>query len=322
MSLNVAREGVIARVLGSGLVGATAPPLKRARASIAEVFVGIVGCLAAAMLFSRYASDWRSYPISPAYRRVFASVLPAMHSAERAAGGNALTGAERRAVDQPYWAEAQRQLSGGSHRAVGAPVVFNQIEHLALYAAVIGLTAILVVALRGGWTNLARGRRRGLLLPGALLVMATGLFVVGQIATRSAWTPYGFSDDLRAILRGQTWEWPSVAYTLCPTVAVVLLCFGGAILLSRANLGVRACRWVGRLSIGVATCLGIALLCDVAWSLALSAQAPGYLFWRHMGAFGDKLFPLYLATVVMMAAGTALVIAGCTRCLRASSERS
>ena len=59
LSLDVAKEGVIARVIGSGIVGTMAPPLKRARASVAEIFVGIVAFLGAATVLSHYVERWR-----------------------------------------------------------------------------------------------------------------------------------------------------------------------------------------------------------------------------------------------------------------------
>jgi uncharacterized membrane protein YeaQ/YmgE (transglycosylase-associated protein family) len=74
LSLDVAKEGLIARVIGSGVVGTMAPPLKRARASVAEIFVGIVGFLVAATVLSHYVERWREFPTSTAVNRALRSI--------------------------------------------------------------------------------------------------------------------------------------------------------------------------------------------------------------------------------------------------------
>lgn len=319
MRLDVVREGLSARILASGLVGTMAPPLKRARASVAEVFVGIAGFLAAALVLSRYATAWRGYPISPTMRRAFASELPAIEAVERAYRDHTITSAQRIAKERPLDAKVQqhvRDAYGG--RAFGAPVFFNQVEHLLLYAAALGLGIMLLLAAVTAFRSTSGAWRR-LSLPGALLVTAAGFFVTGQIASRNAWTPSGFSEDVHTILQGQTWEWPSVAYTLCPTLALVFLCVGGGLMLSRAGLSANACRWLGRLAIATGACLGLALLCTLAWSITLSSEAPGFLFWPNLGFMGRSLISVFVVTFVGMAAAASLAIAGCTRCLRASS---
>jgi hypothetical protein len=320
MRLDVVREGLSARILASGLVGTMAPPLKRARASVAEVFVGISGFLAAALVLSRYATAWRGYPISPTMQRALASELPAIEAVERAYRDHTITSAQRIAEERPLDATVQqhvRDAYGG--RAFGAPVFFNQVEHLLLYAAALGLGIMLLLATASAVRS-RPGAWRRLILPGAVLMAAAGFFVAGQIASRNAWTPYGFSEDIHAILQGQSWEWPSVAYTLCPTLALVFLCVGGGMVLSRAGLSANACRWVGRLAIATGACLGLALLCTLAWSFTLSSEAPGFLFWPNLGFMGRSLISVFVATLVGMAAAGSLALAGCTRCLRASSS--
>jgi hypothetical protein len=195
--------------------------------------------------------------------------------------------------------------------------------HISLDAAVVGLAAILVVGLIGGITTLARRRGTRLILPGVLLGVAGGFLILHEIAARSNWAPYGFWLDIQAILHGHTWAWrTSVAYSLSPLFAVMFLAIGGAMLLSRAELGVRMCQWVGRLAVGAAVFLAIALASTLAWAMTLSSQAPGYLFWSHQGVFGTSLLSVFVIAVLAMAAATGLVISGCTRCLRTESFES
>lgn len=202
-------------------------------------------------------------------------------------------------------------------------MVFNQIERISLCAAIVGLVGIFLVALVGGIRNLPKGSRRRLGLPGVMLALGPALAVADVLVSPSLWDPQvgfvGFSDELRAILHGHTWAWASLAHTLCSVLAITFLLVGGALLLSRAKLGINACRWLGRLAAGAAASLGVALACTLAWSSTLSTQAPGYLSWGHLGLFGTSLLSVFVVAVVVMAGATGLVIAGCRRCLWASA---
>ena len=91
LSLDVVKEGLIARMVGSGVVGTLAPSLKRARASLAEVFVGIVGFLVAAMVLSHYVVRWRAFPTSTALDRTQRSVGPVLRSAQAAIRGSSIS---------------------------------------------------------------------------------------------------------------------------------------------------------------------------------------------------------------------------------------
>jgi hypothetical protein len=90
-------------------------------------------------------------------------------------------------------------------------------------------------------------------------------------------------------------------------------------LLSRADLSANACRWLGRLAIAIGACLALALLCTLAWSITLSSEAPGFLFWPNLGFMGRSLISVFLTTLAVMAGAAGLAIAGCTRCLRATA---
>ena len=56
---NVAQEGMMARLEEAGIVGRLAPPLQRARASVATILVGV---LASAAVLTRYAKGWQRTP--------------------------------------------------------------------------------------------------------------------------------------------------------------------------------------------------------------------------------------------------------------------
>lgn len=323
LSLDVVKEGLIARVVGSGVVGTVAPPLKRARASVAEIFVGIVGFLVAATVLSHYVERWRAFPTSTALERAQRSIGPVLRSAQDAIRSPSVSPAQRYAAEKPYFLEAQRLWNHAYlHQASGAPVAFDQIMHISLDAAAACLGIILVVGLIAGVTTLTRRRRTRLLVPGILLAAAGGVLVLREIAFRSSRFPYSFSLEIRAVLRGSPWAWPSVAYSLFPLLAVVLIALGGAILLSRAELGVHACKWMGRLAVGTGALLVVALVCTLGWALTLSSQAPGYLFWSHQGVFGTSLLSVFVVAVLIMAGATGLVIGGSTRCLRTESFES
>jgi hypothetical protein len=319
MSFNVAKEGLLARALGSGVLGTVAPPLKRARASVAEIFVGIVGFLTAATMLSHYVEQWRTFPTSAALERAQVAALHIWRSSPLATQAGSLSPAQRYAAQRSYGLEVHQLMSAAyAHQASGPPVAFDQIARFSLDAVVVGLAAVLLLALIGGITSATRRNRVRLVLPVALLVIAGGLWLVHELVPRSPWWPYGFSLDFTELLHGHTWAWGSVAYSLSAPLAVVALGTGGAILLSRADLGLGLCRWIGRLAVGVTALLGVALAGIVVWALTLSSQAPGFLYWGHVGLFGTSLFSVFLAAIVAMACSSGLAIAGCTRCSRAA----
>ena len=59
---NVAQEGMVARLEEAGIVGRLAPPLQRARASVATILVGVLGSLGSAAVLTRYAKGWQRNP--------------------------------------------------------------------------------------------------------------------------------------------------------------------------------------------------------------------------------------------------------------------
>jgi hypothetical protein len=319
MTLDVMREGLVARINESGAVGRRGAPIKRARASIAEVFVGTTVFLAAALLLAHYVERWRAYPTSVAVERAQRLVTAEYRAEHLWTRFQSLDPMQRSAAMSPYLREGQQQMSRAyASRVSGVPVVFHQIMLVSLVVAAAGLVAILVVAFFGGISALAPSRRRRMAVPSVLLVIAGALFVFGQLTPRSPWSPYGFSQQLKDVIDGRTWAWPTVAHSLCPLVGLVFLVIGGATLLWRAELGMRACQWIGRITIGVAALLGMALVCLVTWAATLSHQAPGYLFWNHQGILGSSLVSVFIVTSMAMAGGTALAVVGCRRCMSAS----
>jgi hypothetical protein len=315
LSLDVVREGLIARVVESGLVGTVAPPLKRARASVAETFVGIVGFLAASTVLAHYFEEWRTFPVSAALERAQLFLQREERAAYLATHAQSVSPAQIPAVLRPYTLQIQRQLRGAySTQASGVPVVFHQIFQAAVYAAVVGLVGILVVTFIGGITTTANRDRTRLVLPTALLTIAGALVVVSEVVSSSRLIPFSFTEQIHAAVEGRPWAWPYLAGTLSMLLGLIFLAGGGALLLFRAHLEVRLCRWVGHLATASAALLGCALVCLLVWSLSLSHQAPGFLFWSHQGLFGTSLLSVFVAIVLIMFATTALTIAGSTRC--------
>ena len=315
----VRREGLSARILASGLVGTMAPPLKRARASVAEVFVGIAGFLAAALVLSRYATAWRGYPISPTMRRAFASELPAIEAVERAYRDHTITSApsrRQRAPSRRQGAAARpRRLRRPCLRSAGllqpgrAPPSLRRGPRPRHHAPPRGRDRIsLDVRSVAPAQPAGRAARHG----GRLLRHGSDRLAKRMDSVRL------LGGCRRPILQGQTWEWPSVAYTLCPTLALVFLCVGGGLMLSRAGLSANACRWLGRLAIATGACLGLALLCTLAWSITLSSEAPGFLFWPNLGFMGRSLISVFVVTLV---GGMALPRASLLQDVPAAFER-
>ena len=275
------------------------------------------------MVLSHYVVRWRAFPTSTALDRTQRSVGPVLRSAQAAIRGSSISPAERYALEKPYLLEVKRLWNHAYlHQASGAPVAFDQIMHISLDAAATCLGIVLVVGLVAGIMTLTRRRRNRLFLPIILLAAAGGLLLLREIAFRSSQSPYGFWSEVRAVLRGSPWAWSSAADSLLPLLAIVLVSLGGALLLWRAELGIHACQWMGRLAVGAGALLVVALVCTLGWAMTLSSQAPGYLFWSHQGVFGTSLFSVFVVAVLIMAGATGLVIGGSTRCLRAESFES
>ena len=319
LSFNVAREGVVARLIGTGIVGTLAPPLKRARISVAEIFVGIVAFLVGTTVLSHYVERWRGYPTNAALERVSRSSQGLIRAETRLLHQDrSLSMAKQLAAIKPFNLEMKNRLqSAYAHQASGAPVFFDRVAHFSVDIAIACLGAILVIAIFSCVKTLKNRNITRLVLPISLLLAAGALFILREIAYNSDWVlgNFGFWSEMQAIMHGDFEVWPSVVFPLCTATAVLLLAFGGTILLRRAALDTGLCRWVGRIAVGAAIFLGCALVSTLAWAATLSVQAPGFLTWDRQGVLGISLLPVFVVAILAMTGACSLVIAASARCL-------
>ena len=286
LSFDVAKEGLVARIAGSGFVGTMVPPLNRARASVGVIFVAIVGFLLGTTVLSHYVKGWRGYPTEASL--------------------------------------AKRSLSEHSANTPPAawPELFNHVMHFSVDAAIVCLGAVLAVAFIGyarSWSRLTGSRR---VVPFVLLLAAGGLFVVREIAYHSDWVlgNHGLWWGIQALAHGRFALWPEVAFPLCMLASVVLFAVGGFMLFRRAELEAPLCRWIGGLAIGAAVFLGVALLSTVLWAVTLSVQSPGFLNRSSQGVLGAPLLPVFAVTIAAMAGTCWIVVAATARCLHTTRE--
>lgn len=313
LSVDVAKEGVVARLSSAGVVGTMAQPLKRARVSVGAIFVGIVGFLVGTTLLSHYVERWRAYPTSAALKKVNQESVRLSHQARY------LSAAQQKADNRIM---NNRLESAFAHRASGAPVVFNRIAHISVDVTIACLVAIFVVAVVGCVKTFKAGSRSRRILPAGMFLAAGGLFIVREIAYHSDWVigSFGFWSELWQIMHGHFGLWPAVVFPLFTLIAIVLLAVAGAILLRRGQLGARLCGWVGQLALGAALFSGVALVSTLAWAATLSAQAPGFLTWSSQGVLGISLLPVFVIAVFAMTGACFVIVTASTRCLRTVRE--
>ena len=283
LSFNVAREGVVARLEEAGVIGRLAPPLQRARASVVAILLATLTFLASAAVLIRYAKGWQRTPAietlaqagqvldrSKAWHtwlRTLASpsVLQLQQAANRSLNGNSPAGKADEGKQAQAWSalhhsDAYRTYQQAVHilrPASGAPVVFNEVAQVALFAALACLGSALLVASVAGVRALRRGNKKGLRVPIALLLGSAILFVVGGIAMKadhkippgqpgSEWTTVKLM-----VLDGHVRFWPVVVLPVCAIGSIVLATVGGLQLIRRVRiLGPRLCRFQGDLGDG------------------------------------------------------------------------
>ena len=199
-------------------------------------------------------------------------------------------------------------------------MVFNRIAHISVDVTIACLVPIFLVAVSGCVKTYRTRSRSRLILPAALFLLAGGLFILRDIAYHSDWVSFGFWSELQQIAHGQFGLWPAVVFPLCTLTAILLLALGGTILLRRAELGTRLCRWVGHLAVGAAVCSGVALASTLVWAATLSVQAPGFLTWSRQGVLGISLLPDFVMAILAMTAACFVMVTASTRCLRIVRE--
>jgi hypothetical protein len=347
LSLNVAREGMVARVQSLGWVGKTAPPLQRARASVMTIFLSMLGFLSSAAVLAFYDKGWQRAPALESLNdageafghskavRVYDHLMSSLTSqrlqlaADRSPNGNsaawkAYRHFQNRALDVLYGSPAGQALKHAEHNlhfASGAPVVLNDVRHgatiVAIALLVSGLTYVVVAATRLHW----RADRKRLLVPLGLLSLSAVVFVVGIIAYQAFQNiPLGQPGSewmtVKWMLAGNFRFWPAVIFPLCAVVSVVLAAVGGVKLLRRVEFPPRVFRWQGSLAVVSAVCLGVVLISTISWVTALSEQAPTFLTSKGGGFSGTPFLAVFLVAIVDMIATSWLVVTRSARCLR------
>lgn len=347
LSLNVAREGMVARAESLGFVGNTAPPLERARASVMTVFLGMLGFLSSAAVLAFYDKGWQRAPVlesmnkaggifghskavrvydqlmsSATYRRL---QLAANHSHNgNSAAWKVFEKYQTRALDALHRSpagQAFQHVEHNLHFVSGAPVVLNDVGHgatcVAIALLVSALTFVVVAATRLRW----RVDRERPLVPLTLLSVSAIAFVIGIVAYQAFQNiPLGQPGSewmtVKWMLAGNFRFWPVVIFPLCAMVSVVLAAVGGVKLLRRVEFPPRMFRLQGSLAVVSAGCLGVVLIATVSWVTALSEQAPDFLTSKDGGVFGTSFLPVFLVAMVVMIGTSWLVVTRSARCLR------
>ncbi len=155
LSMNVAREGLAARLESAGFVGRTAPVIERARASVMTVFVATLGFLTSAIALLIYSKGWQASPRIEALRnadtvlvrsKAFHAFSKVMSSpldrriqlaAVRSGNGNSpawralykFQDKARSALENSAAGHAFTRVMSTAHPASGTPVIFNHIAY-------------------------------------------------------------------------------------------------------------------------------------------------------------------------------------------------
>ena len=306
LSVDVAREGLLARLEAAGFVGRSTPPFERARASLITIFVAAMGFLGTAAVLGHYVRGWRGYPISESVEKVY--------RAETALAAGSTDRSQRAAIVR----ELERAYA---HPASGAPVIFDRITHVSVAAATFCLGFVLGLAVLAGARALRSADRPPLLRPLSLILSGGILFAFGEIALHTYTLPGpGAWSALRlVVVHGQFRMWAVAVFPLCAAASAVLVAVGTSKLLRRVQLKPWEWRLQGILGVAAAGCLAIALLSTLAWAATLYVQAPGFLTLSSQGVLGTTLLPIFAVAVVMMAGASCLAAAGSARYLRSAA---
>jgi hypothetical protein len=346
LSLDVAREGVAARLESAGFVGRTAPALERARASVMTVFVAILGFLTSAAVLLFYSKGWQRTPVlesfdkavgvlsrSKAYRAYSQMMKSPLHrkiqlAANRSGNGNspawkALYRFQTKAiadVNNSVAGQVFHQVVSGAHPASGAPVVFGDIAYFVTGVAIICIAIALIflvsTAVRVQW----RVDRKPLLVPICFLCASAVFFILAAIAYHAfqlippgepaAWTSF------RLLLEGNFRFWSAVVFPLSAALSIVFAIIGGPKLLRRVDYAPRLYRVESLLAVSAAACLSIVLLSTIAWVATLTVQAPNFLTSKDGGPFGTSFLPIFLVAIMVMIGTSAIVVSRSARCIR------
>jgi hypothetical protein len=347
LSFNVAREGIAARFDSLGLVGNSAPPLERARASVMTIFLSMLGILSSAAVLAFYDKGWQRAPAVESMNRanqifghskavhVYDQLMSSLTSrrlqlaANRSHNGNSAAWRvfekfQTRALNALHSSPAGQAFQHAEHNlhfVSGAPVVLNDVGHGATFAAITLLVSALVFVVVAATRLRWRVDRKRLLVPLGLLSVSAIAFVVDIIAYQSFQNiPLGQPGSewmtVKWMLAGNFRFWPVVIFPLCAVASVVLAAVGGVKLLRRVDFPPRMFRLQGSLAVVSAGSLCVVLISTISWVAALSEQAPAFLTSRDGGIFGTSFLPVFIVAIVVMIGTSWLVVTRSARCLR------
>jgi hypothetical protein len=346
LSLDVAREGMAARLESAGFVGRTAPPLERARASVMTVFAATLGFFASAVVLTFYSKGWQRTPVletiqrasavfsrskaaridkkamtSPTYRRL-------LTAAGRTNNGNSAAWKTFRTFQTNAQTAANNSVAGRAlhlaisheHPASGAPVLFNDIAQIATIAAIALLVLALTLVVAAAVRVLSRANRSRLLVPLSFLCTSAAFFVIGAIAYHAFQRiPPGEPSvwwTVQALFDGNFRFWPVVVFPLCAAASIALAVVGGMRLMQRVDFAPRTYRLQGSLAVVAAGCLGVVFVATLTWVATLCVQAPEFLTAKDGGVVGTSFLPVFLVAMIVMIGALWLVVKGSARCLR------
>jgi hypothetical protein len=348
LSLNVAREGVVARLESGGFVGRSAPPLDRARASVLTIVAAILGFLTTTAVLAYYEKGWQRTPALEAVHKAIQAFThtkanrtyeqwlgsPAFHRLQLAAfrahsptspAFTALERAQNQAANILNNSRAGRALEGALHHLPTVSTtsdVFNDIAHVGTDAAIACLGVALVVATATGVRLTLRGNGKRLLFPISFLLGSGVLFVLSEVAYQafqkippgqpgSEWTTLKW-----VVADGNYRFWPVVVFPVCTAASIVFAVVGGVKLVRRVEFGPRLYLVLGSVARIAAGCLSVVLVSTLLWVATVYAQAPGFLTSKDQGVLGSSLLPVFIVAVLVMS-GTCWLVGVCSnRCLR------
>jgi hypothetical protein len=346
LSINVAREGLAARLESAGFVGRTAPALERARASLMTVFVATLGFLTGAVALLIYSKGWRGSPRIEALRRAgmaltrstaFRAFSQTMSSplhrrillaATQSGNGNSpawqalykFQDNARSALENSAAGRAYTHVMSAARPASGTPVFFNHVAYfvtgVAIVCVAVAFTYLVFTAVRVQ----SRVDRKSLLAPIGLLFASAVFFILAAMSYRAfqqrgpgepaTWT------SLRLLLEGNVRFWPAVVFPLCVALSIFFAMIGAPKLLRRVDYASRLYRVESALAVALAACLGIVVISTVAWVATLTAQAPDFLTSKDGGPIGMSFLPIFLVVTAVMLGTSWLVFSRSARCVQ------
>lgn len=347
LSIDVAREGIVARRENLGWVGKSAPPLERARASVMTIFLSMLGFLASAAALAFYEKGWQRAPALERINRanqifvhskanhLFDQLMtsPTAHRLQLATqhsrsgyskAWKAYESFEARALNALHGSPAGRDFQNAvnhAHFASGVPVILNDVAHGAILLAIVLMVSALTYAVVIAARLRLRADRKRLVVPLVLLNASAIVFVICIISYQAFQNiPLGQPGSdwqmVRWMASGDFRFWPVVIFPLCVVVSIVLAAVGGVKLMRRVDFPTQVIRRQVSLAVLSAGCLGVALISTLSWVVALSDQAPNFLTAKDGGVFGTSFLTVFLVAIVVMIGTAWLVVTRSARCLR------